>query len=113
MSKHRSAGVAEFTTVYPDWYRGCAVHVHFKLRPYAGTSRSYEFTSQLFFGESVTDVVHSPSPYASRGARDTRNASDGIYDGLTAAQKAGLTLRATKNDDGSYAGAIALGVQVG
>ena len=26
-------GVARFTTIYPGWYRGRAVHIHFKLRP--------------------------------------------------------------------------------
>jgi len=25
-------GLASFTTIYPGWYRGRAVHVHFKIR---------------------------------------------------------------------------------
>src|SRR3954471_9958070 len=42
-------GVAAFTTIYPGWYSGRAVHIHFKLRLYAGSTRTYEFTSQFFF----------------------------------------------------------------
>src|SRR5688572_1731153 len=44
-------GIAQFTTVYPGWYSGRAVHVHFKLRLYAGSTTTYEFTSQFFFDE--------------------------------------------------------------
>jgi protocatechuate 3,4-dioxygenase beta subunit len=72
-------GVAQFTTIYPGWYSGRAVHIHFKVRSAAGASSAYEFTSQLFFDDSLTDQVYAQSPYASKGNRDTRNANDGIY----------------------------------
>jgi hypothetical protein len=52
------------------------------------------------------------SPYSSRGTRDTRNASDGIYNSLSTTDKAGLTLQTSKTADG-YAGVISLGVNVG
>jgi hypothetical protein len=70
---------AQFTTIYPGWYSGRAVHIHFKVRSAAGASSSYEFTSQLFFDDTLTDQVHGQPPYASKGTRDTRNANDGIY----------------------------------
>jgi protocatechuate 3,4-dioxygenase beta subunit len=105
-------GVASFTTVYPGWYSGRAVHVHFKLRLFAGATKTYEFTSQFFFDESVTSTVHALSPYASRGTRNTVNTTDGIYNSLPSAQKSALTLQASKTSDG-YAGIITLGVQVG
>jgi protocatechuate 3,4-dioxygenase beta subunit len=106
-------GIAKFTTVYPGWYSGRAVHIHFKLRLFAGTSKTYEFTSQFFFDETLTSTVHALSPYSSRGrTRDTLNTTDGIYNGLTAAQKPALTLQTSKTADG-YAGVINLGVQVG
>jgi protocatechuate 3,4-dioxygenase beta subunit len=104
-------GVAAFTTIYPGWYNGRAVHIHFKLRLYAGTTRTYEFTSQFFFDDSLTDSVYTQSPYSSRGSRDTRNANDGIYNGLSSTDKAGLTLQTTRTTDG-YAGVINLGVNV-
>ena len=107
-----ASGVAEFTIVYPGWYQGRAVHVHFKLRLFAGTSKTYEFTSQFFFDESLTDKVHALSPYSSKGKRDTLNTTDGIYNSLTSAEKSALTLATSASGDG-YAGIINLGVQVG
>jgi protocatechuate 3,4-dioxygenase beta subunit len=107
-----ASGVAKFTTVYPGWYNGRAVHIHFKLRLFAGATRTYEFTSQFFFDESLTSTVHATSPYNTRGTRDTRNTTDGIYNGLTTAQKSALTLSTTKTASG-YSGIIDLTVNVG
>lgn len=73
------SGEARFTTIYPGWYSGRAVHIHFKIRTASTTGDPYEFTSQLFFDDSLTDQVHAQGPYASKGQRDTRNARDGIY----------------------------------
>ena len=72
-------GMVRFTTIYPGWYRGRAVHIHFKIRGDAGSGQSYEFTSQFFFDEALTDRVFARAPYASRVRRDTTNADDGIY----------------------------------
>ncbi len=74
-----SDGVARFTTIYPGWYSGRAVHIHFKIRSSASSTSAYEFTSQLFFDDTLTDQVHAAEPYAAKGQRDTRNANDGIY----------------------------------
>jgi hypothetical protein len=41
----------------------------------------YEFTSQLYFDEALTDRVHAQAPYASKGRRDTMNRDDGIFRG--------------------------------
>jgi protocatechuate 3,4-dioxygenase beta subunit len=70
-----AAGAARFTTVYPGWYQGRAVHIHFKIRPAPGQ----EFTSQIYFDEAVTDRVHALEPYARRGQRRLRNDGDGLY----------------------------------
>ena len=80
-------GVARFTTIFPGWYHGRTVHVHFMIRNPASAVLSsaggsvYEFTSQLFFDEAVIAKVHAQAPYAAKGNRDTRNADDGIYRG--------------------------------
>lgn len=71
-------GRATFTTIYPGWYRGRAVHIHFKIRTQA-TGQAYEYTSQLFFPEELTDQIHGQSPYATNGRRDTTNDRDMIY----------------------------------
>ncbi|WP_102128534.1 intradiol ring-cleavage dioxygenase [Deinococcus planocerae] len=73
-------GRATFTTVYPGWYPGRAVHIHFKLRPLNASGQATgEFTSQLFFPEEVTDRVHARTPYSRKGRRNVLNAGDGIY----------------------------------
>jgi protocatechuate 3,4-dioxygenase beta subunit len=78
-------GVAKFTTIYPGWYRGRTVHIHFKVRaPVAAaasglTGQTYEFTSQLFFDEAMSDRVFAKAPYSGKGQRDTLNANDGIF----------------------------------
>ena len=40
-------GVAEFLTIYPGWYEGRAVHIHFKIRIDPPASRAREFTSRF------------------------------------------------------------------
>lgn len=68
-------GIAKFTTIYPGWYPGRAVHIHFKIR-----TDKQEFTSQLFFDESLTDKVHSLKEYQkSDGRSRQRNERDGIF----------------------------------
>ncbi len=97
-------GIAHFTTIYPGWYTGRTVHIHFKIRLAAGTEQSYEFTSQLFFDESLTDAVYANEPYASKGQRDQRNSSDGIYDDQ-------LLLTVTQTDQG-YAAIFDIGLDL-
>lgn len=105
-------GIAQFTTIYPGWYQGRAVHIHFKLRIFAGATKTYEFTSQFFFEDSLTDTVYARSPYSTRGARSTRNSADGIYNSLSTSAKGALTLQTTVDGTG-YAGVINLDVSVG
>ncbi len=76
-----AAGAAEFMTIYPGWYRGRTVHIHFKVRTDPDSESGYEFTSQLFFDDALTDQVFRQEPYASKGERDTRNDDDGIFGG--------------------------------
>jgi protocatechuate 3,4-dioxygenase beta subunit len=104
-------GVAEFTTVYPGWYPGRAVHVHFKIRLFTGSAKQYEFTSQLFFDDALTDRVHALHPYAAKGKRPVLNADDGIYTSLSQNQRRALTLGAWPQDDG-YMGLVDVGVRV-
>ncbi|HLA45151.1 MAG TPA: intradiol ring-cleavage dioxygenase [Aggregatilineales bacterium] len=72
-------GVAEFITIYPGWYSGRAVHIHFKIRTDPAAEAGYEFTSQLFFPEETNDLIHAQQPYASKGYRNVLNKNDGIY----------------------------------
>lgn len=101
-------GEATFTTIYPGWYQGRAVHIHFKIRTDLDETTGYEFTSQFFFNEDVTDVVHAQQPYAQKGTRTLKNSGDSIY-------RAGgtqLILNTVKSSDG-YAATFDIGLEVG
>src|SRR5918995_6298488 len=74
-------GVARFATIYPGWYQGRAVHIHFTIRDSPESEQGYEFTSQLYFDDALTDEVQSQGPYAEKGERDLRNGEDGIFRG--------------------------------
>lgn len=73
-----ATGAARFITVYPGWYPGRAVHVHFKIRT-ARAGRAAEFTSQLYFDDALTDRIHAAAPYADRGQRELHNSDDFLF----------------------------------
>lgn len=102
------AGSVRFVTIYPGWYEGRAVHLHFKLRADTGAARGVEFTSQLYFDEALTDRVHAAEPYASHPGRRTRNRDDRIFRG--GGER--LMLDATAAGDG-YAGRFDVGLSLG
>ena len=72
-------GVARFATIYPGWYSGRAVHIHFKIRSAMTATRGSEFTSQIYFDDAMNDRVHSNPPYRAEDRRSLRNAEDGIF----------------------------------
>lgn len=102
-----TAGTVQFLTIYPGWYPGRAVHIHFKVRADATSQQSYEFTSQLYFDDAITDRVHSQAPYASQGQRSQKNDQDGIF------QQGGdqLLLSPTETNTG-YAASFELGLEI-
>jgi protocatechuate 3,4-dioxygenase beta subunit len=93
-----ASGKAKFTTIYPGWYAGRAIHIHFKVHPDA----TKVFTSQLFFDDALSDQVLTQQPYAAKGQRDRLNSNDSIYQDL-------LLLTATKTDQG-YAATFDIGI---
>jgi protocatechuate 3,4-dioxygenase beta subunit len=72
-------GNAEFLTIYPGWYEGRAVHIHFKIRSAAQGARVQEFTSQLYFDESVNDQIFKLAPYNSKRGRRVMNDADFLF----------------------------------
>ena len=101
-----AAGLARFTTIYPGWYEGRAVHIHFKVRTDVAP-RGREFTSQVYFDDAVTDAVHRQDPYAARGQRRVRNGRDGLF------AHGGDQLLLTVAEDGrGYAGTFEVGLQL-
>ncbi len=99
-----AAGSASFQTIYPGWYSGRTVHIHFKIHHDAG-GQGRAFTSQLFFDDALSDRVFAKPPYASRGPRNTLNSTDGIFNDQ-------LILNAAPVN-GGYAAAFNIGLDLG
>src|SRR5207248_236626 len=73
-------GIAEFLTIYPGWYQGRTVHIHFKIRTDPDSRQGYDFTSQLYFDDAFSDQIFaSQAPYNTRGRRSVRNNNDGVF----------------------------------
>jgi len=101
------AGRVRFTTIYPGWYQGRTVHVHFKIRSAPTARPGFEFTSQLYFDDAQTDRVFELAPYADRGRRSTRNANDGIFRREGGSQ----LILAVSGDAQGYAGTFDVALQ--
>lgn len=99
-------GAVTFKTIYPGWYQGRAVHIHLRARAYdANGNVTYNFTTQLFFDDTVSDSVFTKSPYNTTRAREVRNSNDNIYKTGTAVMVALST-----NPTGGYIGEVSIGL---
>ena len=100
-------GIATFQTIYPGWYEGRAVHIHFKIRAQSGSNRTQEFTSQLYFDESVNEQVFKQQPYSAKSGRRVSNDADFIF------KRGGkeLLLVPVKSDQG-YSAVFSIGLQI-
>jgi protocatechuate 3,4-dioxygenase beta subunit len=102
-----ASGKATFQTIYPGWYQGRAVHIHFKIRTDPNASAGFEFTSQLFFDDDLSRSVYSSGVYAQKGAQDVPNAQDGIFN-----QSGGATLLAVTKEGDGYKASFPIAVQL-
>jgi protocatechuate 3,4-dioxygenase beta subunit len=100
-------GRASFTTIYPGWYSGRAVHIHFKIRTDPDASAGFEFTSQLFFDDEFSKGVYASGVYAQKGPQDVPNASDQIYN-----QSGGATLLSVTQEGDGYKATFPIAVQL-
>ncbi len=101
-----ASGKATIITVYPGWYQGRAVHIHFKIRTDADAASGLEFTSQLFFDDTLSAQVYASGVYAAKGTPDQPNASDGIYQ-----QSQGMTLLDVAADGDGYKATFEIAIQ--
>lgn len=73
-------GGVRFTTIFPGWYAGRAVHIHLKVRLLQNERVTYDFTTQLFFEEDLVHKIYATnSPYDTRGKPEVANKDDYIY----------------------------------
>jgi protocatechuate 3,4-dioxygenase beta subunit len=91
-------GIVQFATVYPGWYRGRTVHIHFKVH----LDKRTLLTSQLYFDENVTSKVYTQAPYSVHTGRDRFNRDDSIFDDSLI-----MTLR---EETGGYLGIMSVNV---
>jgi len=85
-------GLVEFSTLYPGWYEGRAVHIHGKVhlggevtQKYAGGHVAH--TGQFFFPEDLTERIARMEPYAKRlEIRRTTQEEDGPFNSQHGAQ---------------------------
>jgi protocatechuate 3,4-dioxygenase beta subunit len=96
-----STGAAHFTTIYPGWYRGRTPHIHFKVR-----GKGYEFTSQWYFEDALSDEVFTAAAYGRRGERSRRNGDDFLFE-----RRLLLALRPNELGPG-YLGAASIGLKI-
>jgi protocatechuate 3,4-dioxygenase beta subunit len=101
-------GSVAFQTIYPGWYPGRTPHIHFKIRLFAGSQRTFEFTSQLYFDDAITDRIFATGPYAEQGERTTRNNRDGIFQREGGSQ---LMLR-LREDGAQWIGEFSVGLRL-
>ncbi|HKX32148.1 MAG TPA: twin-arginine translocation pathway signal protein [Blastocatellia bacterium] len=101
-----ASGVSKFLTIFPGWYRGRTIHIHFKIRAQVSPNQAYEFTSQVYFDDRVSDRIVSQAPYT-KGKRDTNNAADRVY------KNGGeQTLVALTETDRGYAATFPIGLDL-
>ena len=74
-----SKGEVTFTTIYPGWYPGRTMHIHFKV----WRNGSEVLTSQLFSSDADNAKIYATGAYASRGNQNTSLAQDRIYNELS------------------------------
>jgi protocatechuate 3,4-dioxygenase beta subunit len=60
-------GTVRFTTIYPGWYEGRAIHIHIKVRSLEGLQEPFGWTSQFYLNNSINEQMHKQPPYSIHG----------------------------------------------
>lgn len=100
-----SAGVINFTTIYPGWYGGRATHIHLEIF----INGVLKKTTQMAFSESISDVVQTSTLYAAHGVNPVRNATDSVF-GNSATDLANETLSLAGSVAAGYTGTHTIGL---
>jgi protocatechuate 3,4-dioxygenase beta subunit len=105
-------GTVKFSTIYPGWYPGRAIHIHDKVRMVNESQDNLEWTSQIYFDDSLNEEIHKKTPYSNHGNPQTPNERDMIFtgpstDGLIKSNSGKLLLmNTTESGQNAYAGSI-------
>ena len=83
------------------------MHIHVRIRTFdASGTATFDFLSQLFFDDTLTDTVYTRAPYSSRPSRDTRDAVDRVY----GSDGASVLLHVVSDGAGGYVGSFTFGL---
>jgi protocatechuate 3,4-dioxygenase beta subunit len=74
-------GNVRFLTVYPGWYMGRTVHIHFRIRKFSGATTTFNFTSQMYFDDAISNALYAgTAPYNTHLNRSpASNGQDNLY----------------------------------
>jgi protocatechuate 3,4-dioxygenase beta subunit len=110
-----ASGAVEFTTIYPGWYQGRAVHIHLRVHVGGQAAATYTgghiaHTGQLFFPDDTSTQVYQLPAYAGHKGSRTMNSQDQISNGQ---QGSKFQLQLTPLQPGSIAGGFSTTVTLG
>ena len=100
------AGEVTFTTIWPGWYQGRTIHIHFRVRLELSADTAVNFTSQIYFDEATNTTVLATADYQKSGTRSTTNANDNFFD-------ASLRMTTTGSVADGYAGSFTVNLDFG
>ncbi|MHC8319145.1 intradiol ring-cleavage dioxygenase [Pseudomonas sp. GB2N2] len=108
-------GIVRFTTIYPGFYAGRALHIHVAVRVPAGNNfleeRHVAWVGQLYFPEVASRSVLNAREYSGRASTALTNAQDFFYEtmGGEASTLTVQTLSRESKEDGFF-GHITIGI---
>ncbi|KAE9644293.1 intradiol ring-cleavage dioxygenase [Pseudomonas sp. PB106] len=108
-------GRVRFTTIYPGFYAGRALHIHVAVRIVAGTEyleeRNVAWVGQLYFPEVVSRAVLNAKAYRGRCSTPLDNHEDEFYAGM-AGENSTLTVWPISRDchEDGFFGHLTIGI---
>jgi protocatechuate 3,4-dioxygenase beta subunit len=103
-------GVAEFSTLYPGWYSGRAIHIHLKAH-IGGMGERVAHTGQIFFPEDLTEKVAKLEPYAKRlSIHRTTQSEDNVFRNQHGAEQMAAIERLGKSDADGFIASVTVAV---
>jgi protocatechuate 3,4-dioxygenase beta subunit len=109
-------GAVEFSTLYPGWYFGRAIHIHAKVHLGGAAEKKYSgghvaHTGQFYFPEDVTERVAKIQPYAKRlEVHRTSQKEDGIFNSQHGATAMLQMERLGRTDEDGFRATVTLAV---
>ena len=86
-----------------------------KVRDFEGPEKIFEWTSQLYFNNSMNELVHTQPPYSNHGPVPMTNEQDFIFngpstDGLLKKNTGNHLMLDITKSDGGYSGTFNVGL---